>query len=277
MGVVAARGLTERMNGAPTVKLTRRNALGAGLAGLLFPFRLQAEMPARWPAELSVPPFECHADFPLHEYQPLFTDMRVLQADIVAALGLTPGVDSVQLFLFEKKSTYHQYVGYYFPEVPKRPALFIKSRGHAMVFVHRSPELAVDVRHECTHAVLHSALPMVPLWLDEGLAEYFEMPRDERHERHPALNSIRWSVRFGRVPQLEELEQLTELSEMTLTHYKRAWAWVHFMLHGPPAARAELQLYLADIAARTPPGPLSQRLRRRIPELESEFQHHFRG
>ncbi|GIT30210.1 MAG: hypothetical protein Ct9H300mP1_22560 [Planctomycetaceae bacterium] len=32
-----------------------------------------------------------------------------------------------------------------------------------------------DLRHEFTHGVLHSSLKRVPLWLDEGLAEYFEV------------------------------------------------------------------------------------------------------
>ena len=33
-----------------------------------------------------------------------------------------------------------------------------------------------DLRHELTHALLHGVLQDVPLWLDEGLAVYFELP-----------------------------------------------------------------------------------------------------
>ena len=52
----------------------------------------------------------------------------------------------------------------------------MKGRGPGKVFAYKSKALPVDVRHEGTHGLLHAALPMVPLWLDEGLAEYFEVP-----------------------------------------------------------------------------------------------------
>jgi hypothetical protein len=116
---------------------------------------------------------------------------------------------------------------------------------------------------------------MVPLWLDEGLAEYFEIPSDQRISGHSHLKRIMWRARFGKVPSLEELEALAELPQMTQTHYQHSWAWVHFMLHGPPEANDELRKFLADIAANTPPGKLSDRLRRRVPDLENQFRNHF--
>lgn len=249
----------------------------AWMTAVLITAALWGELPARWPEERDAPPFRCHADFSLADYASLFADMRELETDVLGALALTADGQPIDLFLFDRKSTYHQYVSHYFPEVPKRPALFIKSRGHAMVFAHRGPEFAVDVRHECAHAVLHAALPMVPLWLDEGIAEYFEVARGERTRGHPSMAGMRWTARFGRVPDLESLEALVELRDMTSTHYKQAWAWVHFLLHGPPEARDELRAYLADIAARTPPDVLSRRLRRRMPDLESRFLSHFRA
>jgi hypothetical protein len=57
--------------------------------------------------------------------------------------------------------------------------------------------------------------------------------------------------------------------------YRDAWAWTHFMLHGPEEARDELLRYLADVQASAPPGLLSQRLRRRLPDLEDSFAKHF--
>ena len=40
--------------------------------------------------------------------------------------------------------------------------------------------LRTDLRHELTHALLHGVLKDVPLWLDEGLAGFFELPPDAR-------------------------------------------------------------------------------------------------
>jgi hypothetical protein len=235
------------------------------------------QLPPRWPEERTAGPFLCHADFSLAEYGPLLDDVCQLQEELAQALAISAPREAVHLFLFERKTTYEQYVRYYYPEVPRRRALFIKARGPGMVYAFVSKDVEVDVRHECTHALLHAALPMVPLWLDEGLAEYYEVPRDERAAGNPHLRSIQWRAQLGLVPRIEELEQLGELQQMTQTHYQRSWAWVHFMLHGPQPARDELQRFLSDIAAHTPPGHLSERLRRRIPDLERTFRDHFRN
>ena len=45
-----------------------------------------------------------------------------------------------------------------------------------MVYTYWGNRIQQDLRHELTHAILHSVLKDVPLWLDEGLAEYFEVP-----------------------------------------------------------------------------------------------------
>ena len=153
-----------------------------------------------------------------------------------------------------------------------------------MVFAYRSNEFEVDVRHESTHALLHADLAVVPLWLDEGLAEYFEAPYQERAFNHPHLSQMKWQVSkvnltariTSAAPSLERLEELRDLKQMGAAEYRQSWAWVHFMLHGSPEAQEELMRYLTDIRAQTPPGKLSSRLRARIPNLEQKFADHLR-
>jgi hypothetical protein len=232
----------------------------------------------RWPDERKAGLFLCHADFSLDRHAHLLDELARLQRDLVRTLGITESNEPIHLFLFERKSTYEDYLKLYFPEVPSRRALFIKERGPGMVFAHRSAEFEIDVRHEGTHALLHADLPVVPLWLDEGLAEYFEAPYEERAFQHPHLSSVRSALKWkwGSVPQLEKLEELQDLNQMGASEYRQSWAWVHFMLHGSSAAHDELIQFLADLRAHTPPGQLSQRLRRRIPNLEQQFENHFR-
>jgi hypothetical protein len=64
---------------------------------------------------------------------------------------------------------------------------------------------------------------------------------------------------------------------MTGTDYRHAWAWCHFMLHGPPEGRAELVEFLADIRAGTPPGKLSERLELRLPGADKRLVQHFKS
>ncbi len=232
---------------------------------------------ARWPHEQAAGAFYCHSTFDLADYGPLFDELAQLERDLGDTLGVVKVREPIHIYLFGTQGIYKQYVHQYFPDVPYRRALYVKNRGPGMVFAHMNPEFAVDVRHESTHAVLHASLPMVPLWLDEGLAEYFEAPRDERVSGNPHMNGVRWGARFGRAPSLDDLESRESLDQMDRGDYRNSWAWVHFMLHGPPEAREELKAFLADIHASTPPGQLSQRLRRRLPDLEREFVDHFRN
>ena len=152
-----------------------------------------------------------------------------------------------------------------------------KAADPGKIYAYKSKDLAVDVRHECTHGLLHCVLPMVPLWLDEGLAEYFEVPEEQRAFANGHLKWTRLDGRIGRVPKLVQLEAKRDVSEMSGTDYRHAWAWCHFMLHGPPEARAELVDFLADIRAGTPPGKLSDRLERRLPGLDKRLAQHFKN
>jgi hypothetical protein len=232
---------------------------------------------AHWPDEFQAGRFLCHADFSLAECKPLLTSMPALEEELTRLLGLQPSQDLIHVFLFHNKSTYQGYVKQYFPEAPSRKALFIKDRGMGMVFAYEGDEFEVDLRHECTHALLNSALPVTPLWLDEGLAEYFEIDANQRADGNPHQKYVKWNAYLGQTPRLEELEQVREVSQMTRTRYRQAWAWVHFLLHGPPEAREELQRFLADLQALTPPGLLSRRLHHRLPDLDARFADHCRN
>ncbi len=244
-----------------------------GVSWLTISCPLKAQ--SQWPHRQRVGPILYHANFSLDPYQQLLNEISVLQAEIPRRLRLQPARDDVYVYLFSDGKIYEKYMGHHFPGVPGRRALFIKERGPGMVFAYRSDEFAVDVRHEATHAILHSFLPMVPLWLDEGLAEYFEVPAGDRLEGNPHARSVRWRMRLKQVPELKRLEQLSELSEMKRDDYRDAWAWVHFMLHGPDAVRTELRSYLLDIQNHVPPGRLSDRLGRKVPHLDHRFVEHF--
>ena len=166
----------------------------------------------------------------------------------------------------------------HFPKVPYRPALFIWDGGTPAVYTYRKPDLDVDLRHECTHALLHSVLPVVPLWLDEGLAKYFEVPHKQRASGHPYFDDLKWkwSLRLGMVRTIESLEQRQNLTEMDAADYRYSWAWVHFMLHGPKPAHQALVNYVACYQQSVPAGKLSARLAAAVPNStetnDSAFQ-----
>ncbi len=222
-------------------------------------------------------PFVCRAEFPLGEYAGLLGELVQIQADLTRCLGIPPARQPIDLYLFRDQASYERFLKQRLPDVAYRRALYVKSQGSAVVLAYQSRELATDVRHECTHALLHAVLPVVPLWLDEGLAEFFEVPRQQRAFDNPHLRALRWNLWLGSGMTLEELEKQGDWSKMGRTEYKYSWAWVHFLLYGPKEAHAELVRYLADIQAATPPGDLSQRLKRRVPSLQRRFAAHIRS
>jgi hypothetical protein len=239
---------------------------------------LGAEVPAQgWRDERASGPVVCRADFPLDGYEGLFRDLASVQNDLVRILAIPPAEEPIELYLFHGKRSFSTHMQKRYPNVPIRRALFVKGAGPGRVFVYRHDELSIDVRHEGTHALLHASLPMVPLWLDEGLAEYFEVPPADRAYGNPHLNALRWDLRLGNVPKIAHLEAQRDLSDMSGTDYRPAWAWVHFMIHGPTEARDELVRFLGDIRVSTPPGKLSDHLERRLPGVEQRLVQHFKA
>jgi Protein of unknown function (DUF1570) len=266
----------------PRIVLLRRGILKArAILRLLLIVTVWTQLASRasaadWADQRISGPFVCRSDFRLDEYDGLFVELGQLQTDLSQALGVEPAHESVELYLFQTEFSYRNYLQVRLPQVPYRRALFVKGRGPGKVFAYRSKELPVDVRHEGTHGLLHAALPMVPLWLDEGLAEYFEVSANKRQFANPHLKWTRLDLTMSHVTKLEVLEAKRDVSEMNGTDYRHAWAWTHFLIHGPPEAHDELVKFLADIQSSTPPGRLSERLERRLPGLDKRLAQHFK-
>jgi len=232
---------------------------------------------SRWPAEKTVGMFHCHADFQFGRDELLLNQLGELSRDLAEILGLPPSRESVHLFLFHDREAYQSYLKQHFPRIPYRRALFIKSKGPGMVFAAKGDDFEIDVRHECTHAIIHTVVSGLPLWLDEGLAEYFEVHKSERSSNNPHLAELRRQLPTAEPPQLDALEGITDFAQLGREEYRDSFGWVHFLLHGPPAAHEELVNYLADLRAGQPTEALGRRLRRRIPDLERRFAEHLQG
>lgn len=228
-----------------------------------------------WPYHSTFGSIQVHADIPLDSYADLFRDLMKLGDEIRVVVGMAPCAEPIDLYLFGSEATYRAYMQRHFPALTVRRAMFIKAASPGNVFAYVNPELAVDLRHECTHALLHTALPLVPIWLDEGLAEYFEVPASQRASGNPHLATTRRRTAWKRPPSLEQLESLRDLAEMGPAEYRDAWAWVHFLLHGPPEARTALQTFLDELRNHEPPRPVSERLGAAFSRPDREFARHF--
>ena len=197
---------------------------------------------------------------------------------IERTIGLPIPARPIELNIFANRDSYAAYLQSRVPGASGRPALFVTGVDRDRVYVCYGRQVGTDIRHECTHAYLHARLPYVPLWLDEGLAEYFELPPEQRFNRHAHLRELRTvRSRFRWRPDLERLEALAEIRDMHAAEYRESWAWAHWMLHGPEPATEALRQYLGEIAAGRHAGALRPRLAAIVDQPEEAVRRHIRA
>jgi len=231
---------------------------------------------ADWPDTRMSGPFVCHSDFSLQSLEPFLQELAQLPNELAWAINIPSAKEAIEVYLFHDRQTYERYLKQHYPNVPFRRAVYIKGRGLGRVFAYHSTQFEIDLRHECIHALLHATMKNIPLWLDEGLAVYFELPSENRVADNPHLNSVRWNAWLGIAPKIETLEKCNDIAKMGKTEYRNSWAWVYYMLQGPAEAHEELVLYLSDLQSQKSPILLSARLKRRIPGMEKSFVSFYR-
>ncbi len=262
--------------------LTRRRlltflGLGGGIQAFSPSVVCWGDEPRQWLFELQVGRFTIHADFDVATLADLPLELTGLTGDVSSVLGIEATHQPVHVVLFASASEYQRYMRNYFPQLPERRALFIQDRGPGMLFAHWHADIASDVRHEVTHALLNDSSRPLPLWLDEGLAKYFEAERSRRFDGHAYLQEVSQRASRGIVPTLQPLEAADQLSEFKEPHYRDSWAWVHFLIHRSAATRELLQRALAQHRSGADPLPLSRQLDLLSREISSEFLAHFRA
>ncbi|HEV3203718.1 MAG TPA: DUF1570 domain-containing protein [Gemmataceae bacterium] len=219
-------------------------------------------------------------DFELKQDQPIFKELAKLPDLVSKELQLPLSHALVQVYLFEGREQYERFMQIRYPDLPKRRAFFVAqpravgTTEDLLVYTHWGARIQEDLRHELTHALLHSVLKDVPLWLDEGLAEYFELPPDTKGINGKHLEQIRKDPPESFKPDLARLEELSQVQQMTPSEYREAWAWVHLILADKPEAKAVLVQYLQQLRTNPTPGPLSPRLASIYPSLNEALTKH---
>lgn len=211
--------------------------------------------------QLPVGQLVLHSDFELPADHRLIRELITERDDVCGTLGLAPSNEPIEVYLFRDAERYQEYLKRVFPSVPSRRAFFLETDTRLAVYAHWSDRVAEDLRHEMAHGYLHSVVPELPLWLDEGLAEYFEVARGQAGMNRPHVDLLADMARHENWrPNLARLEKLSDAAQLTQRDYAESWAWVYFFLNSPPERREILTHYLADLRARGAGESLSVRL-----------------
>lgn len=215
---------------------------------------------------------EIYSNFELPREHRLFTELEARRKDVHETLGVPVSEEPIYVYLFSSADSYADFLQQRFPDFPHRRAFFVETDTKLEVFAYWGDRVAEDLRHEVAHGYLHAVVPGLPLWLDEGLAEYFEVPRtaDGRHELHirklnEALDRGDWK------PDLARLEQLQHPDQMAQQDYAESWAWVHWLLESSAENRAILRQYLARLRVTGSAPSLSQNVTNQVPHADQEL------
>lgn len=229
------------------------------------------------PAEHSVraEQLQVISDMKLKLEHPLIQDLIQLRKDVAQELNLPLEGRDVVVYVFGDKTKYQQYLDKTYPGLPPRRAYFVGTPRELAVYTFWGESIQEDLRHEFTHGLLHAQLKDVPLWLDEGLAEYFELPRSTPNAvNREYARKLGIAIANNWEPDLDRLESLQDVIQMQRADYQESWAWVHFLLHNSDDSREVLLNHLQELRENPHPAPLSAALRDTLPEVNTRYLAH---
>lgn len=212
-----------------------------------------------------------HTDLLINQHERLLSELSTQRERLAQKLGLPTTDVPIHVYLFADDTSYYDFLNLRFPGFPHRRAIFVDTETELSVYAHAGDHLAEDLRHEVTHGYLHAALPHLPLWLDEGLAEYFEIGGTQQGLNVTHLDHLSSLENFA--PNLARLEQLALAADMTQLDYAESWAWIHFLLESDVDKTNLLIDYLADLQQGAT-SRLSQQLQKRLAHPELALAEH---
>ncbi|HVN76180.1 MAG TPA: tetratricopeptide repeat protein [Thermoanaerobaculaceae bacterium] len=179
---------------------------------------------------------------------------------MVSAVGQGTGIPihlepPAKVILFASATTFEEYCGALMGRSCTDTAGVFEPTEHAsylLLPVRRFEDARRVAYHELTHALVRNSMPSVPLWLDEGLAEFFGSFSTEGGEiliGRPDLEHLATLQTHGLLPTPAVLGATRDSPEYTSRSirpqfYAQSWLMVHYLLAQAPAGRAHLIEFL---------------------------------
>lgn len=218
-----------------------------------------------------------HSNFHLPKNHRLIRELTSRRNEISKILDIPTSDESIHVFLFDDETHFQAFMERAHPEFPGRRAFFVKSDNSLNVYAYWGPRVGDDLRHEVTHGYLNSVVPNLPIWLDEGLAEFFEIKRGKQGLNGPHIYSL--SNRLRRSdwrPDLVRLEKLRDAVELNQMDYAESWLWVHFLLSGGEETQKLLQNQMKQLMRLGVADSMAEAIADLIPDSESKLIAHLK-
>ncbi len=168
--------------------------------------------------------------------------------------------DSVRprtVLVFAREASFDAYLPVYDGKPEEDSGFFQPGRGRDWLVFADAPDAELDrvALHEYTHALLRAVVPNPPLWLDEGLAQYFSTLRVDAADvrvGEPAPELVAWLRGHGLLSMDELLATGHESAdyhggERRRTFYAQSWLLVHMLLNESAADLPRWAQYLGAL------------------------------
>lgn len=230
----------------------------------------------RWPFEANDGQFQIHSTVPIAQLDRFLPKLNSLPIELNQALTISVAKQPIHVVVLESRDAFEAYVKRLLPNAPSRRALYYRHRGPGLVLTYYSPAWLTDARHECTHALLDASGIRLQQWLDEGLAEYFETATGNPLEHATHRVAVQSQLRYGQIPEIENLEAIDSNSAMSAKDYRDAWSITAFLLNSSVQSKKSFQSYLVDLQNESATGLISHRLKLPNHTWRDDFDGFFR-
>lgn len=171
------------------------------------------------------------------------------------------GVAEVNLYLLADKPRFDAWLEERRPGTPSRPyaGVFLPGENEVGVWAYGPEEEIVNtILHESSHVIMFQMAPRAPVWIQEGMAQYFSTiaPTSDGKLRITPLPHARDLIRTWREEKrlisLRDYLGISESQWRKLAHqqnaipYTLAWALVYFMM-SEPVGQQTLRRILHDL------------------------------
>ncbi len=197
------------------------------------------------------------------------------------------GTVQVNIHLIKKHTDLQEWIRSRIGDMGPVRGVFILDTNEVAIWNHGDEEqVLATLFHETSHVILHQLAPETPIWLHEGLAQYFETLDPDNPDARPgplpaAAQRIRQWVDDGTLMTLSDYLNIPETRWRQMAHdqdavpYTLAWAIVHFLMSHPTGERT-LRRALHDLE-KTGTRPTLERLHQLYPgglrHMEQRFFH----
>jgi hypothetical protein len=209
-------------------------------------------------------------------FEKILAELKKLPLRLSEAYGSPAIVRAVNVLIFADRQQYFSHLEKTLPTAPRRNSLFIVRSGRPTILAVQGETLLQDLTHEAVHSLNHLTFrnTSMPLWMDEGLAEWAEDSVEQQSRVHgKALRQLLGEQRIL-LPEpisLAALEKIKSTTRADAVDYAASWAWCRFLLSGKEGCRGVWNRYLQDIRGGQQAGRLSHRLALSVPDYEQRF------